>query len=100
MRLFWPAGEASQADYEVLREAALAGSTPLSIAAGRFERRGLAGLVAWPASEPVFSARLVGAARPPWTPHSDPRAEALAGGFELLLRCASLGGEEILKEAQ
>jgi hypothetical protein len=85
MRSFWPAAESAQADYEVLREAVLAGGQILSIAGGRFERRGMAGLIAWPAAEPVFRARLHGAARPAWTPHVDPRLEALAAGYELLL---------------
>lgn len=85
MRTFWPAAEAAQADYETLREAALAGDETLSIAAGRFERRGLAGLIAWPTAETVFAASIVGAPRPPWSPHQDPRLESLAAGFELLL---------------
>jgi len=98
MRSFWPAGEAAQADYEVLREAVLAGGQNLTLAAGRFERRGLAGLIAWPASEPVFLARLAGAVRPAWTPHVDPRLEALAAGYELLL--ASPAQLAVIKEAQ
>lgn len=85
MRSFWPAAEAAQSDYEVLREAVLAGGQVLTMAAGRFERRGLAGLIAWPVSEPIFLARLAGADRPAWTPHVDPRLEALAAGYELLL---------------
>lgn len=98
MRSFWPAAEAAQADYEVLREAVLAGGQNLTLAAGRFERRGLAGLIAWPASEPIFVARLAGADRPAWTPYSDPRLEALAAGYELLL--TSPAGPAIPKEAQ
>jgi hypothetical protein len=89
VRAFWPAGEAAQADYETLREVVLTGGVVLSIAGARFERRGLAGLIAWPVSEPVFSVRLAGAARPPWTPHVDPRLEALAAGYELLLDSAT-----------
>jgi hypothetical protein len=85
VRRFWPAREAAQADYEVLREVVLAGGASLSVAGQRFERRGLAGLIAWPAAEPVFTSRLSGAARPAWTPHVDPRLEALAAGFEVLL---------------
>ncbi len=85
MRSFWPAAEAAQADYETLRQAALVGDEPLSIAAGRFARRGLAGLIAWPNAEPVFVASVVGAVRPAWSPHNDPRLDALAAGFELLL---------------
>jgi hypothetical protein len=88
MRSLWPAAESAQADYEVLRQAVLAGTGVVTLAAGRFERRGLAGLIAWPAAEPVFSARLAGATRPAWTPHVDPRLEALAGGYELLLGMA------------
>lgn len=55
----------------------MGGGQLVTIAAGRFERRGLVGLIAWPASEPVFAARLAGAVRPAWTPHADPRLEAL-----------------------
>ena len=85
-RRFWPAGEAAQADYEALRAHVLAtGAPPDSLAAARFDRRGLAGLIAWPSAEPVFDAALLGAARPPWTPHADPRLDALAAGFALLL---------------
>ena len=43
--------------------------------------QGLPGLIAWPSSEPVFDATLVGAERPAWTPHADPRIEALAGAY-------------------
>src|SRR5215212_8356772 len=85
-RRFWPAGEAAQADYEALRAHVLAtGAPPDSLAAARFDRRGVAGLIAWPAAEPVFDAAVLGAARPPWSPHADPRLDALAAGFALLL---------------
>jgi len=63
---------------------------------GRFERRGLAGLIAWPATVPVFTARLVGASRPAWTPYADPRLEALASSYELLL--AFPGELTVIKE--
>ena len=84
-RLFWPAVEPSQTDYEALREAALLGSPLECLAAMRFARRGLAGLIAWPHAEPVYAATVVGAQRPPWTPYADPRLEALAAGYELIL---------------
>jgi hypothetical protein len=85
-RVFWPSAEAAQADYEMLRACVLeAGSLPGGLAAARFTRRGLAGLIAWPAAEPVFRAELCGAARPPWTPHADPREQALAAGYLFLL---------------
>jgi hypothetical protein len=85
-RRFWPVGEAAQADYEALRAHVLAtGAAPDSLVAARFARRGLPGLIACPSAEPVFDAALVGAARPPWSPHADPRLDALAAGFALLL---------------
>jgi hypothetical protein len=87
---FWPVGEAAQADYETLRAHVLAtGAAPDSLTAARFARRGLPGLIAWPSAEPVFDAALLGAHRPPWTPHDDPRLDALAAGFALLLGAAS-----------
>jgi hypothetical protein len=85
-RRFWPIGEAAQADYEALRNAVLSGEPLESLTAARFVRRGLAGLIAWPAAEPVYSAALVGAQRSPWTPYADPRLDALAAGYELILR--------------
>jgi hypothetical protein len=48
-----------------------------------------AGLIAWPAAEPVFRAELAGAARPPWTPRADPREQALAAGYQFLLDTAA-----------
>ena len=87
-RRLWPIGEAAQADYEVLREAVLSGQPVQSLTAARFARRGLAGLIAWPAAEPVYAAIMVGAARAPWTPYADPRLDALTAGYELILRVA------------
>lgn len=85
-RAFWPIGEAAQADYETLRGQVLAfGALPRSLPAARFACRGLAGLIAWPAAEPCFSAGLIGATRPRWSPHTDPRCDALAAGFAVLL---------------
>ena len=87
---FWPVGDAAQADYETLRRQVLAtGALPDCVAAARFARRGLAGLIAWPAAEPVFRAELLGAPRPPWTPYDDPRLDALAAGYAVLLDAAS-----------
>ncbi len=85
MTRFWPPAEAAQADYEVLREAALAGAGLASPAATRFARVGLAGLIARPSAPAVFVASLAGAVRPAWTPYEDPRMLALADGYELLL---------------
>jgi hypothetical protein len=90
-RVFWPPGEAAQADYEMLRSCVLqAGRLPAGLAAARFARRGLAGLIAWPAAEPVFRAQLAGAARPPWTPGADPRDQVLAAACQFLLDAAGL----------
>jgi len=49
MRAFWPPGEAAQADYEQLRSAVLQGQPLISLAAARFEHRGLCGLILKPA---------------------------------------------------
>jgi hypothetical protein len=92
MRRFWPVGDAAQADYEELREVALAGLATAGLAAQRFARAGLAGLIVRPAAQPVFVASVVGAARPPWAPYEDPRAHALAAGYELLMAWAGNDG--------
>ncbi len=89
MRVFWPPAEAAQADYEALRAAVLAGTPLADTRAVRFARAGLVGLMARPVSEPVFVASLHGAGRPPWAPHADPRLDALAAGYALLLDVAS-----------
>ena len=89
-RSFWPPVEAAQVDYETLRAHVLEPARlPEGLAAARFARRGLAGLIVWPAAEPVFVAELVAAARPAWTPHADPRVAALAAGYEFLLDAAA-----------
>ena len=89
---FWPIGEAAQADYEALRAAALAGAPPRDeLAAARLARRGLGGLIAWPSSEPVYLGAVIGARRPPWSGHEDPREAALGEvyGFLVAHACAS-----------
>jgi hypothetical protein len=50
---FWPVGEPAQADYERLRALVVA-AEPCDelLVARRFARRGLAGLISWPAAEP------------------------------------------------
>ena len=99
MREFWPPADAAQADYERLRAAVLAGAPAADAAAVRFARGGLAALVARPGadSDPVFVAILRGASRPAWTPHADPRLEALAAGYVLLPADAD---EESIKQAE
>ena len=89
-RSFWPPIEAAQVDYETLRAQVLEPrGLPESLAAARFARRGLAGLIAWPRAEPVFVAELVAKARPAWTPHEDPRVAALAASYQFLLDAAA-----------
>jgi hypothetical protein len=89
-RSFWPPIDAAQVDYETLRAHALEPCRPpQGLAAARFARRGLAGLIAWPSAEPVFVAELVAAARPAWTPHEDPRVAALAASYQFLLGAAA-----------
>jgi hypothetical protein len=87
LRRFWPPAEASQVDYERLRAAALAGTPLLGPTAARFARRGLAGLIAQPAADQdeAFAAVVCGACRPAWTPYADPRLDALAAGYRMLL---------------
>lgn len=85
-RSFWPPCEAAQVDYEALRAHLVEhDGLPEGLASARFSRRGLAGLIAWPTAEPVFGAELIGAQRPAWTPHLDPRVTALAAGYQFLL---------------
>jgi hypothetical protein len=89
-RSFWPPVEAAQVDYETLRaQVCEHPGLPEGLAAARFARRGLAGLIAWPAAEPVFVAELLAAVRPAWTPHQDPRVTALAAGYQFLLDAAA-----------
>ena len=86
MSRFWPAADPRQVAYERLRTAVLAGGRlPDELAAARFARRGLAGLIIWPQAEPVFNAHLVGAARAAWTPYADPRVAVLAASYRMLL---------------
>lgn len=81
----WPVSGASQADYEALRRAALS-EKPLDGCCARiFARRGLAGLITSPSSDPRFDAILVGARRPTWSPYEDPRLATLAEAYGLLL---------------
>jgi hypothetical protein len=68
-----------------LRAAALSGTSPIDALARRFARGGLSALIASPSADPVFVAVLFGARRPGWTPYGDPRLEALAAGYGLLL---------------
>jgi hypothetical protein len=85
VRTFWPAAEAAQADYEALREAALGGTPLVGLAAARFARAGLAGLIEKPLAGPVFTAVVLGATRPAWTPYADPRTEAMIDTYQMLV---------------
>ena len=83
---FWPVAEPAQADYEQLRAIVLAGPEPGDLlAARRFARRGLAGLISWPAAEPVYLGSVIGARRPPSSGGEDPREGQLRDTYALLL---------------
>lgn len=100
MRPFWPPREAAQADYEALRAAVMAGTPAVGPAAARFALGGLARLIARPHAEPVFAGCLVGARRPPWSPHRDPRLDHLAEALGLLVSADSVGDERSEEVAQ
>lgn len=87
----WPVAEAAQADYETLRAAVVAGTPMANAVAARFVTGGLLSLIRRPVAEPVFSARILGAPRPPWTPYADPRLEALVGAYQLVLTVVPSG---------
>ena len=83
---FWPIAEPAQADYEQLREIVLAGGELGDLlAARRFERRGLAGLISWPVAAPAYLGSVIGAPRPPWCGAEDPRDTYLCDTYALLL---------------
>jgi hypothetical protein len=83
---FWPVSEPAQADYEQLREIVLSGGELGELlVARRFERRGLAGLISWPAAEPVYLGSVIGAPRPPWSGVEDPRDGYLGDTYAFLL---------------
>jgi hypothetical protein len=84
---WWPIAEPAQADYEQLREIVLAGGELGELlAARRFERRGLAGLVSWPAAEPAFLGQVFGAPRPAWSGAEDPRDACRCDTYAFLAR--------------
>ena len=100
MNRFWPVREAAQADYERLREQVLAGACTSGPGAVRFGRFGMAGLITRPSAEPIWLATVLGAVRPRWSPHVDPRLEALADGYQLLFACLRDPGREHMEKAQ
>ena len=89
-RSFWPPVEAAQVDYETLRAQVL---EPCRAARGsgrgpvRPPRPGRVDRVA--GGRAGVRRRTLGAARPAWTPHDDPRVAALAAGYQFLLDAAA-----------
>jgi hypothetical protein len=90
---FWPIAEPAQADYEQLREIALAGGELGEVlTARRFAHRGLAGLISWPRSEPTYLGSLISADRPAWCGREDPREQQLHDTYAFLLDVPAAGG--------
>jgi hypothetical protein len=89
--------ESAQGDYEALRELALSAKPLKGSVAERFIHHGLPGLILRPSAINIYKASVRGAARPPWTPHSDPRVEALAEIYEFLLGTCLENGPEIVE---
>jgi hypothetical protein len=91
-RRFWPIREPAQADYEQLRAIVITGTDVGEIlAARRFARRGLAGLISWPSAEPAYLGSVIGARRPPWCGCEDPRERQLHDTYAFLLAVAAQG---------
>ena len=55
------------------------------LAARRFDRRGLAGLISWPSAEPAYLGSVIGARRPAWCGCEDPREQQLRDTYAFLL---------------
>jgi len=88
----WPIAEPAQADYEQLREIVLGGGELGDLlAARRCDRRGLAGLIAWPQAEPAFLGSVISAPRPAWCGGEDPREAYLCDSYAFLLGTDSHG---------
>jgi hypothetical protein len=88
---FWPAVDPAQLDYERLREMALAGTLLVGPQTDRFQRGGLMALIKKPTSSaPPLIATLVEVSRPRWSPHVDPRLEALADAYVLVSAVAPM----------
>jgi hypothetical protein len=89
---FWPICEPAQADYEQLRTIVITGGdVGEMLAARRFARRGLAGLISWPSAEPAYLGSVIGARRPPWCGCEDPRERQLHDTYAFLLAVAAQG---------
>ena len=89
---FWPISEPAQADYEQLRAIVLAGGELGEIlAARRFARRGMAGLISWPSAEPAYLGSVIGAHRPAWCGCEDPREQQVRDTYAFLLDRAAQG---------
>ncbi len=93
---FWPIAEPAQADYEQLRAIVLGGGELGEIlAARRFDRRGLPGLISWPSAEPAYLGSVLGARRPAWCGCEDPRERQLHDTYAFLLDVPAQG--EVLR---
>lgn len=97
---FWPATDPAQLDYERLREMALAGTPLIGSQAERFHRGGLMALIKKPTAAPQLIPTLVEASRPRWSPHHDPRFEALADAYALLTVAAPFSSQTLEEGAK
>jgi hypothetical protein len=61
------------------------------LAARRFARRGLAGLISWPSAEPAYLGSVTGASRPAWCGWQDPRGQQLRDAYAFLLDFCAQG---------
>src|SRR5207247_319921 len=92
-RRFWPPAEVAQVDYERLRAAALAGTPLLGPTATCVARRGLAGLLTWPAAglDGLRDAAEAGVVEGVWCLSPDRLARVYAWQVVVLDELARLG---------
>ncbi|MBV9338530.1 MAG: hypothetical protein JO243_21790 [Solirubrobacterales bacterium] len=61
------------------------------LAARRFARRGLSGLISWSSAEPAYLGSVIGARRPVWCGGQDPRGRQLRDTYAFLLDVCARG---------
>lgn len=81
----WLRPEPARIAYERLREQVLLGEDVEPDRLSGFRELGLTGLLLGLPRQTCWQAAVQGARRPPWTPHQDPRQQALVNAFNFLL---------------